>query len=127
MQAITVVKVPSGEAPEHIRKAWTNPNVILPLSELLQTEDPIAVSDVVSGKIQEQPIAVYLINTRDAILALYVAGETEAGQWWDTYPLKRYLLCFHREDCEVITGNVTFAYETITGVFEKWRQAPTKK
>ena len=98
-EAIRIVSIPPGEAPEWVRREWLG--MIIPLSE---DQSYVMLTGVRSGKI-EQNQDVYSVSSGDAI---YLLGKKslDAAYWWiknvpDIFILGR--LAFNKEVCEIVS------------------------
>lgn len=95
MSSVRIITIPPGFAPEKIRKQWVGVELPLASDEEIAEDPPSGFgigSDNTNG---------YLVLRDKAIEALRQAGKKEAADFWDSFPLGRFLR-FKKEVCEVV-------------------------
>lgn len=101
MAQVKIINVPSGQAPEWVRKEWVG--LILPV--LKNASKVERVIGVLGGKVKdaEKYIDGYSVETVAAIDILY-EKNFEAALWWlQNVPIHSIpRLIFKKEDCELI-------------------------
>ena len=95
MSSVRITAIPPGFAPESIRKQWVG--VSLPLA----SADEIAQDPPSGFGIGSDNTNGYLVLRDNAIEALRKAGKKQAADYWDSFPLGRFLQ-FKKEVCEVV-------------------------
>lgn len=101
MAQVKIVIVPSGQAPEWVRKEWVG--LVLPLVENASKVE--RVIGVLGGKVDDgdEYIDGYSVETAAAVIILKEKSP-EAAQWWTKNVPFWFIprLIFKKEDCELI-------------------------
>ena len=102
---IRIVRVPPGEAPEHIRRVWVG--LVLPLASGHSSAFEVDTCGVLSGDEDGAPLIGYVVDIEDAVSAL-AQKSPEAASWWrenaDHLFCEGGTLVFDEDLCELVIG-----------------------
>lgn len=102
-KAIRIIAIPSGEAPEDIRRAWVG--IVLPVADVTKQElraRGLVSMGVLGGPPDPANVVGYNVKTQNAIAALRIAGKENAVAWWEenVFPDMMPYLIFGTQFCE---------------------------
>ena len=100
---IRVVRVPPGEAPQHIREHWVG--LTLPLAAGESSAFEMETSGVLSGAQEDEPTIGYVVNIEDAV-AILASKSPSAASWWRENASELFssggTLVFDQDVCEIV-------------------------
>jgi hypothetical protein len=100
---IMIVKIPRGEAPEHIRRAWLG--LVLPCIGKSTSE---SAQGVLTGKTVNYGKKFYYVPHTPALSALEQV-DPQAAEWWKAhgYPMPDTVFTFCEDEVKVLGQNDT--------------------
>lgn len=102
MRAIRITRVPGGDAPEEIRRAWVG--LVIPVDETIE-QPTLIESRMISSGVYAGPVKGCTVMAIEAFKELARSGS-DAYHWWWKHARQYYQpgmhLVFNSEACELI-------------------------